>query len=263
MFGTYERFNLVRVSFARSGSNTYIAEDYYKHGLLRLGNNWTGDSVNSTDFLFDIKLTKAERRLNTHILPMRAPSGCVRRVHCGNRSDRPLALSHPRRKRRAEAGAPLRVRNGARACRDLRPARRQRMGGRVRALREALFKALAGNYNVVSVFDDDKNEYSLVRIDFMPDIATGEFEAAVHDYRDKLIPFGEYEDFEQLVENNRVDFEQFSQIYAEPAPGYKEMSKYARWIVWSHRTKAIGMFKQPHILFQNSWSAVAALAAKL
>ena len=260
MFGTYERFNLVRVSFARSGSNTYIAEDYYKHGLLRLGNNWTGDSVNSTDFLFDIKLTKGGTPVKYTYF---ADEGSIRL--CAGESIVEIALTDRShfRIRGENAGLRLELRsasgNGARACRGIY-ALPDGSGweGEFGRFGKLFFKALAGNYNVVSVFDDDKNEYSLVRIDFMPDIATGEFEAAVHDYRDKLIPFGEYEDFEQLVENNRVDFEQFSQIYAEPAPGYKEMSKYARWIVWSHRTKAIGMFKQPHILFQNSWSAVAA-----
>jgi len=56
MFGTYEKYNLVRCSFARCGSNTYIAEDFYRQGLLRLGNNWTGISLNISDFMFDIRL---------------------------------------------------------------------------------------------------------------------------------------------------------------------------------------------------------------
>jgi len=49
MFGTYQRFNLVRCSFARSGSNTFVSEDFHIHGQLRLGNNWTGTWLNLTD----------------------------------------------------------------------------------------------------------------------------------------------------------------------------------------------------------------------
>ena len=261
MFGTYERFNLVRASFARNASNTYIFEDYYRHGLLRLGNNWTGTSLNITDFAFDMKLTVNGAPVGYTYF---ADAGSVR-LSAGKDAEVEVALtdrSHIRI-RGINAGLRLELRsasgNGARACRGIY-AKADGSGweGEFGRFGKLFFKALAGSYSVAAPFDYDRNEYSFVRIDFMPDTLTQTFDAAIHDYRDAILPFGEYEDFDELVENNREDFEQFRKKYRDPAPGYEEMAKYAEWLIWSNRTKAIGTFKEPHILFQNTWSCAAA-----
>jgi hypothetical protein len=270
MFGTYEKFNLVRCAFARNASNTYIQEDFYKHGLLRLGNNWASDSVNSTDYLFDMRLTiggtpvKYSYFADEGSLTMSAGASHACDAHaCDAQVDIALTDRSHFRIRGTNAGLRLELRsasgNGAKACRGFY-ALPDGSGweGEFGHFGKLFLNAISGNYSVTSVFDDEINAYSLVRIDFMPDVETGEFEAAIHDYRDNLLPYGEYEDFDELVESNRADFAAFSEIYNEPASGYEEVAKYARWVVWSHRTKAIGAFKQPMILFQNTWTSVAA-----
>ena len=260
MFGTYERFNLVRGSFARSGSNTFIAEDYHVPGQLRLGNNWSSESVNITDYLFDINLTVNGAPVKyTYFADesrVELSAGCAK-------AEIALTDRSHFRIRGENTGLQLELRSasgrGAAACRGIH-ALSDGSGweGEFGRFGKLFFKAISGSYNVTALFDEEKNAYSLVRIDFMPDAATGLLEAAVHDYRDKILPFGEYEDFDELVDANYADFAEFRKVYREPASGYEEMSRYAQWTVWSHRTKAIGIFKQPHILYLNAWSSTAA-----
>jgi hypothetical protein len=260
MFGTYERFNLVRGSFARSGSNTYIFEDYFKHGLLRIGNNYTGDPQNTTDFAFDVKLTVNGAPVKYTYF---ADEGSIVLTARDARVEIALTKRSHFRIRGANAGLRLELRsgsgNGAKALRGIY-ALPDATGweGEFGRFGKLFFKAIAGNYSVSAPFDDAAGGYAALRIDFVPDVTTGEFEAAIHDYQDKLLPFCEYEDFDALVSDNRDDFASFSAIYNAPAAGYEDVAKYAKWVVWSHRTKAIGTFKQPHILFQNSWSCAAA-----
>jgi len=274
MFGTYERFNLIRCSFARRGSNTFVAEDFHKPGMLRLGNNWTGVSVNFTDFLFDIKLTANAAPVKYSYF---ADEGSVQLSACGAGSGSfsdccggtgaEIALtdrSHLRL-RGSNAGIRLELRSatsghGAAACRGIY-ALPDGSGweGEFEQFGKLFFTALTGSLNVTTVFDKEKNEFSLVRIDFLPDAATGEFDAAIHDYRgDEPLPFGAYEDFDDIVADNCADFAEFCKIYTAPAAGYEEMTRYAMWMIWSHKTKAIGRYAQPHILYQNAWSCTAA-----
>lgn len=265
MFGTYERFNLVRGSFARSGSNTYIAEDFHRQGMLRLGNNWTGESLAASDFMFDIKLLINGTPVKYSYFADEASItiNAVNSGACGSSVEIALTDRSHFRVRGTNAGLRLELRsasgNGARACRGMYSLPYEDgWEGEFGRYGKLFFKALSGNYSVTSVFDYEKNEYSLVRIDFVPDACTGEFEAAVHDYREKLLQFGEYEDFDELVDCNRADFAEFSKAYRAPAPGYEEMSKYARWTVWTHRSGSIGCFEEPYILFQNAWGCSAA-----
>ena len=259
MFGTYEKFNLVRCAFARHASNTYIQEDYYKRGLLRLGNNWIGESVNSTDFLFDMKLTVGGTPVKYTYF---ADEGSLTMTAGGARVDIALTDRSHFRIRGKGAGLRLELRsasgNGAAACRGIY-ALPDGSGweGEFGRFGKLFFRAISGNYTVTSVFDDEKNAYSLVRIDFMPDITTGVFEAAVHDYRDRRPDFGEYEDFDVLVESNRADLAEFGKIYREPAPGYEELSNTPAGLsgLIGRRPSA---FKEPMILFQNSWTSVVA-----
>ena len=260
MFGTHEKFNLVRGAFARHASNTVIVEDYYKHGLLCLGNNWTGAGVGMSDFMFDIKLLINGAPTQYSYF---ADEGSIKLESCCAEVEIALTDRSHFRVRGANAGLRLELRsasgNGAKACRGIY-ALPDGSGweGDFANFGKLFFSAITGNYTVTSIFDDEKNQYSLVRIDFMPDAETGEFDAAVHDYRDELLPYGEYEDFDELVEYNRADFAEFSKVYQPAAPGFEEVVKYARWVIWSHRTKAIGCFAQPQILFQNAWGNAAA-----
>ena len=260
MFGTNEKYNLIRCSFARSGSNTFISEDFYKLGQLQIGNNWTGTWLSLTDFLFDMKLTVNGAPVKYSYF---ADEASVKLEACCAEVEVALTDRSHFRIRGENAGLRLELRSasgkGAACCRGLYAlADGSGWEGEFGSYGKLFFKAISGNYNVTTIFDEDKNEYALVRIDFLPDAETGEFEAAVHDYRDHLLPFGEYEDFDELVESNRREFEEFAGIYRDPAPGYEEMTRYAQWVVWSHRTKAIGYFQEPHILYQNAWTCTAA-----
>jgi hypothetical protein len=119
-------------------------------------------------------------------------------------------------------------------------------------------KSLSGAYCVTAPFDENSGVYSCVRFDFLPDSETGIFEAALHEYSDKPRPHGEYEPFDELVENNKLDCAGFGKRYRPAAPGYEEMAKYAAWTIWSHCTDTRGVFKEPAILYQNSWLVTAA-----
>jgi len=265
MFGTFERFNLVRGGFARAGSNTFIGEDFHKPGMLRLGNNWARNSINDSDYLFDIKLLVNGAPVKYTYF---ADAGSIilkgSGANCCAEVEFALTDRSHFRVRGENAGLRLELRsasgNGAKACRGIYAL----PGGcgweaEFGSFGKLFFKALCGNYNVTSLFDDEKNQYSLVRIDFIPECNSGGFEAAIHDYRDKLIPFDEYECFDDLVCNNRAEFDEFrKRTYTEPAPGYEDTTKYAQWIVWSNYTLAIGNFAQPHILYLNTWGNVAA-----
>ena len=55
MFGTNQKFNLIRATFARRGSSQFIIEDFHNPGQLRLGNFRGGAPHLMSDFLFDIK----------------------------------------------------------------------------------------------------------------------------------------------------------------------------------------------------------------
>ena len=260
MFGTYERFNLVRASFARSGSNTYIAEDFQQPGMLRLGNNWTGSWLSLTDFLFDMKLTVNGAPVKYSYF---ADEGSLRMEAGDAVVEIALTDRSHLRIRGENAGLRLELRSasgkGASCCRGIYAlADGSGWEGDFGRYGLLFFKALSGSYNVTSLFDEERNAYSLVRIDFLPSAETAEFEAAIHDYRDEIQPCGVYEDFETLVEQNRAEFAAFRTMYQAPAPGYEEMTRYAEWMIWSHRTRAIGSFKQPHILYQNAWSSTAA-----
>jgi len=260
MFGTYEKYNLVRANYCRHASNTYIFEDYHKSGQLRLSNNWTGMSLMMTDFAFDIKLL-------VNGLPVKysyfADEGSVK-LTAKNGAEAEIALTSRKhfRMRGRNAGIRLELRsasgNGAAACRGvyMKPDGTgcESDYGRFGKL---YMKALKGGFSETSVFDDEQNKYTLVRFDFIPDAADNEFDAAVHDYDIDLYPFGGYECFDEVVEGSKADFAAFRSIYKDPAPEFEELMKYAVWTVWSHRTKAIGQMKDPVILYLNTWSSNA------
>jgi len=265
MFGTYERYNLIRAAFARHGSNTYIADDFYKPGMLRLGNNWAAEAVTFTDYIFDIKLLVNGEPVKYSYF---ADEGSIRldaqgAAACCEFAEIALTDRGHFRIRGSGAGLRLELRsaagNGARACRGAY-ALPDGSGWEADFGRNGrlFFKALSGNYVVTDIFDFEKDKQALLRIDFVPDALTGEVEAAVHDYRDYIQPYGGYENFDELVGDNKADFAEFRKIYGKPAPGYEELAMYAQWIIWSHRTKAAGYFKEPAILFQNTFSTLAA-----
>ena len=228
--------------------------------MLRLGNNFTGEGLTMSDFLFDLKLTINGTPVKYTYF---SDEGSIKLEACGGEVEIALTNRGHFRVRGFNAGLRMELRSGggrgASGCRGfLSMPDGSGWEGEFGRYGKLFFCALTGNYTVTTVFDDENDQFSLVRIDFVPDADTGEFEAAVHDYQKELMPFGDYEDFDDLVEDNFADFEDFCENYTGEAAGYEELAKYARWVVWSHRSAAVGQFKQPHILFQNAWGNAAA-----
>ncbi|MCL2409520.1 MAG: hypothetical protein FWC96_07915 [Oscillospiraceae bacterium] len=260
MFGTYEKFNLVRAEYARAGSTQYISEDYNRPGVLRLGGNRGGDPVIATDFLFDIQLTQNGAPVSyTYFadessICLDSKDGYVEiaftdRAHLRIRGD----------------GAGLRlvlrsaVGGGARACRGLY-ALSEGCGWEAEFGKygKLFFRPLNGAFLPTYVYDDAAGAYSAVVFDFLPDAETGVFEAAIHEYMKEPFPFGEYEDFDDLVDETKDEFEEFTLKYPNPAAGYEEMYRYAMWTVWSRKSIVTEGLVEPMILFQVAYLPVAA-----
>ncbi|MDR1217465.1 MAG: hypothetical protein LBJ99_02640, partial [Oscillospiraceae bacterium] len=262
MFGTNERFNLVRASYARRASRMYIYEDFYKPGLLHLGSNRSGDMMGATDFVFDINLTVNGAPVGyTYFadegsLTLRSDCGCA---------SAEIALTDRGHLRVRGDGAGLRLElrsntgGGARACRGKLALPRgggwELDFGKHGRLRP---RALTGAFSASAPYDTEAGVYSRVALDFLPDGSTGALDAALHEYADDMAPFGQYEPFDEIVAYNKADFAEFSKIYRPVPAEYAQMAKYARWTIWSHRTAAEGSIKAPSILYQISWVVTAA-----
>lgn len=266
MFGTYEKFTLVRAPYARRGSVIYLYEDFEKHGLLRLGMQKSGDMISGTDFLFDIALTK-----NGASVPYTyfADAGSLRLTSGDAYVEFAITDRQHVRIRGNGAGARL-------TLISTNPPIPERTPGFARALRgiysmpkggaEADFgkygrvfiNALAGAFHYDAPYNEN-GYYNSLTYNFLPDVQTGRFDAALHEYDDgEIYPYGHYEPFDQLVSDNRADFESFKRGYRSVAKGYEETANYAMWTVWSHRAAPRSFIKSPIIFFHHQWAVVAA-----
>ncbi|MDR2420816.1 MAG: hypothetical protein LBD49_01755 [Oscillospiraceae bacterium] len=266
MFGTYEKFNLVRAPYARRGSVIYLYEDFYKTGLLRLGMHKSGDMISGTDFLFDIAVTK-----NGAAVPYTyfADAGSLRLVS-GDASVE-FAITDRRHLRVRGRGAGARL-----TLVSTNPPAPERAPGHGRALRgiypkpsggaEADFgkygrvfvKALSGTFHYEAPYNET-GYYESLSYHFLPGAETGEFDAALHEYDgDEIYPFGWYEPFDKLAADNTADFESFKSGYRPVAKGYEETAEYAMWTIWSHRVDPRGYIKSPAMILHHQWAIVAA-----
>lgn len=257
MFGTNEKFNLQRATFARSASAFFIFEDYYTH-LLRLSNYKPAAMVMTSPFLFNLRLMhgKSEVRYtyfsDAGSLRMDSETGDVR-----------FALTDREQMRIIGQGVTLRIElcpavpeMGMTACHGVRSL----PGGAYEAVfgtfGKFLFKPLKGKVETICPWNEEKSGYDSVIFDLVPD-ETGIFETAVHD---DMIEFDiddtMYQHFDDIVSESLESYEDFRKKYRKPARGYEELFDYAVYEIWSHRTKASGGFKEPGILFQCSISGV-------
>ncbi|MCL2227897.1 MAG: hypothetical protein FWB97_09795 [Oscillospiraceae bacterium] len=263
MFGTYEKFNLIRAAYTRAEAVQYFFEDYYKPGTLRFGGNRSGESSSTTDFLFDINLTKEGVPIDYTYF---ADEGSLR-ISAGY-ADVEFAITNR---------SHMRVRGDC-AGFKLKLVLRSAMGDSARGCRgmyalpdgsgweadfgtngRLQFKMLSGSFLASSTYDDEAKAYSYVAFDFLPDAETGSFDAAIHEYiGDEPAPHGEYEPFDDIVGGNKADFAEFSKKYRPAAKGYEELSEYARWVIWSHKTGVTEGLVEPMILFQNAMAVMAA-----
>ncbi|MDR3310818.1 MAG: hypothetical protein LBS90_05675 [Oscillospiraceae bacterium] len=260
MFGTYEKFNFVRATFARSGSADYIIEDYHRPGVLRLGGTRQGEMQSITGFLFDLKLTVNGAPVKYTYF---ADEGSILLENGEATVEIAFTDRGHLRVYGENAGLTLELRGaadgGARACRGI-IALPDGSGyeGEFGKAGKRLYKALAGAVLADSVFDNATGVCTSLKIHLLPDAATGILEAAVHEYTGAVTPFGEYEEFEDLVDNNKADFAAWRAIYQGAAKGYEDGAKYAAWTTWSHRSVVTDKLVEPVILFQNSWLTTGA-----
>ena len=63
--------------------------------------------------------------------------------------------------------------------------------------------------------------------------------------------------FDEVVENNRQSFLKFKKNYRPVPEEYRETAEYAMWLLWTHRTKKTGGFKEPMILMHLQWMICA------
>ncbi|MDR0838717.1 MAG: hypothetical protein LBN99_03645 [Oscillospiraceae bacterium] len=263
MFGTNERFNLTRATYSRRGSHPIIFEDFNTPGLLRITSNRAGDPMAATDFLFDVNLTVDGAPVKYTYF---ADEGSLRLEADCDCAWAEIAITDRNhvRYRGENAGLQLVLRSatggGARACRGIHAALDgSGWEGEFGKHGKLLVKAIAGAALATAVYDEEKGAFSCVKFDFLPDAETGEFEAVIHEFFGARPCFcDDYEPFDELVDNNKADYAAFAQKYADAAPGYEGIAKYAKWVIWSRRSATAGAIKEPMILFQNDWNAVAA-----
>ncbi len=257
MFGTHEKFNLQRATFARSGCAFYIYEDYYSR-LLRLSNYKPASMVLTSPFLFNLRLLSAGEELpytyfsDAGSLRMDCEKGFVRFV-----------LTDRDQLRVCGKGVTLRIElwpaipeTGMSACHGVL----EQKDGSVEAVfgtyGKFLFKPLKGSVESFSPWDNEKGAYTAVHFDLVPD-KDGVFETAVHeDMTEFDVQNATYPPFEELVQASFDSYEAFKKHYRPPAKGYEELFDYAVYQIWSHRVKASGGYLEPGILFQCSLAGV-------
>ena len=263
MFGTFEKYNIIRATFARRGASQFIIEDFNKPGQLRLGGYRGGIPHLTSDFLFDIKPTIGNTPVNYTYFCDEGSLRIIMDMFC---AEVEFALTDRGHLRVRGVGAGLRLElrsaigGGARACRGYY-ALPDGSGWEADFGKNGklFFNMLSGSFSATSEYDDEKNEYSTVVFDLHPDADTREFEAAIHEYAGKNIDaYGNYEPFDEVVENNRADFAKFSEKYRQVPRGYEETAKYAAWTVWSHVSATTEKLVEPVIFWQNSLITTAA-----
>ena len=115
-----------------------------------------------------------------------------------------------------------------------------------------LFNALTGTADTVTEWDKENSRFS--RAVFEIHGEDGCFELAVHEGRTGITVPSIYEPFDTLAERSRSSFDEFCRNYPETCPEeYAEMARYAKWMIWSHRTKAVDNFVEPGIFMHYQW----------
>lgn len=257
MFGTNEKFNLIRAFFARSGSAFYIFEDYYSH-LLRLSNYKPAAMVISSPFLFNLRLFSDGTEVPYTYF---CDAGSLRMD--SEKGFAEFVFTDKEQLRVRGRGVTLRIElcpaikeMGMTACHGVCPLPDGSWEAVFGTHGKFLFKPLKGTVDAICPWNDKNNGYDAVIFDMIPD-ENGEFETAVHEDMTEINIVNEsYPTFEELTKASLDSLEEFKKIYPPAAKGYEELFNYAAYTNWSHRTKADGGFKEPGIMFQLSISGV-------
>ncbi|MDR0819006.1 MAG: hypothetical protein LBN43_05500 [Oscillospiraceae bacterium] len=261
MLGTHEKFNLLRSPYPRGGSAFYLYEDFYAR-LLRLTNFKSMDMNNSSDFIFDLKLTQNGMPVKYDYT---ADAGSIKLTgETGGAVEIVLTNRDHLRIRGTNAGLRLELRGaidgrGAAAVEGVYPLPN---GSGTEAIfgkyGKIMFKALTGSLVIDAPYNYAKGAYDEFVVNLLPDTQSGGFDAALHEYVNEYIEYPNYEPFDELISENNADFAEWKKKYPPVAKGYEETAEYAQWVVWSHRTKVTGGFSSNMILFHYQWLAGAA-----
>jgi putative isomerase len=257
MYGTNEKFNLQRATFARSACAFYIFEDYYDH-LLRLSNYKPSAMVLSSPFLFKLTLLADGTEVPYTYF---SDAGSLRMDSAKGFAQ--FALTDQEQMRVRGKGVTLRIElcpamkeMGTTACHGVRPLKQGAWEAVFGTYGKFLFKPLKGTVAAVCPWNEDKGAYDTVIFDLIPD-DSGEFETAVHDDMTEFdVGSAVYPPFDALVQASLDSYEDFKKNYRKPAKGYETLFDYAVYQNWSHRTKASGGYKEPGIMFQCSIAGV-------
>jgi hypothetical protein len=237
MFGTNEKFNLVRAAFVRSASAFYIFEDYYTH-LLRLTNYKPAAIVLSSPFLFNLRLFSGEAEVPYTYF---SDAGSLR-MDC-KQGYAQFVLTDQDQLRVRGKGVTLRIElcpavkeDAMSACHGVREI----PGGLWEAVfgtyGKLLFKPLKGKVEAYCPWNNKTCGYDAVTFSLIPD-ENGEFEIALHEDMVELPHGGDsYPPFDALVQESLKSFEEFKKIYRKPAKGYEELFEYTAYEIWGHRT---------------------------
>ena len=254
MFGTNEKFNLIRATYTKTQAPFTFFEDFYKPGTLRFGSNAAGESADFTDFLFDIDLTIDGV---TQPYSYFADEGSILVGEEDYSAEFAIADENHVRVRGFNSGLRLSLRSSkddsASGCKgQYNLPDGSGWEGHFGKNGKVFIRILSGSFYASADYDDETNRYKALVLDFIPDQTTGIFEAAIYQYLgEALSPCSEFAEFDEIVAANKLSFEEFSQIYPPAPRGYEELSKYARWLIWSHRTGVTQGLSEPLILFQN------------
>ncbi|MDR0859241.1 MAG: hypothetical protein LBN97_09455 [Oscillospiraceae bacterium] len=263
MFGTNEKFQLIRVPFARRGSVFYIYEDFENHGQLHFGTHKHAEMLSSCDFMFDIdflangipvpfeyyadeasiRLTHGYRWIEIAFTDRQHIR--VRGYNAGIRFN--LHSTNPAAKSPAQA---------LRGTRSLKDSGWETEFGKYGKLK---FQPIVGGLHVEAPYCETNGYYKRAEFEFIPNAETLTFDGAIHEWDDgELAPYGTYEPFDQLVADNKSDFANFKAKYVDVPLEYKEAANYAIYTIWSYRVNPRGLIKSPVINFSVTWAIVAA-----
>ncbi|MDR0904577.1 MAG: hypothetical protein LBN00_00145 [Oscillospiraceae bacterium] len=262
MFGTNEKFQLIRVPFARRGSVLYIYEDFEQHGQLKLGMSRHAEMISGTDFMFDIEFLA-----NGIPVPYEyfADAGSIKLTHGYRWVEFAITDRQHLRVRGFEAGVRLKLNStnpggGANALRGVRSLQDVGWEAEMGKYGTMKFMPIEGGLHVETPYSYEQGKYERAEFEFVPNAATRRFDGAFHEFDAgaEIFPFGVYEPFDKLVADNKADFAEFKSKYRKVARGYEEAAEYAVYTVWSYRTNPRGYIKTPAIMFSLQWAIVAA-----
>lgn len=256
MFGTNEKFNLQRPPYGREGSGFYLYEDFYNH-LLRLTCYKSGEMISRSSFQFDLRLFKDGKEQEYTYF---ADEGSIR-LNC-NAGYAEIALTaedHLRVRGTVNLHLCLRpaiLEDKTSACRGIYQLKNgdwEGLFGRFGVLR---FKSLAGSMKVIAPWNSEISMYDEVTVIFEGN--GGVYEAAIFEDMTELAGLPEeFKPFDKVVRDNRESFAEFKKNYGPVPDEYKEIANYAMWLLWTHKCKKTGGFKEPMILMHLQWMICA------